>query len=366
LDFHNKCGEFDLSPFAVKSKDVQDLPPFVFPSEDKNSGCGDGVRCGGVAVIMEDLGVDPSLVGVPCHYGNDGSVSYLLTPAKLPPSPSTVRQWLLDVTHVSSTSQNHSSIRGDCIFTIDSNTGKLIPLGIRSNESSQESLTMKGSGDDDDDDMECFRPASPKYDEKHVLANPSYNHLLPLQHVQSQPGAVRQLQTSAPLSSSNPVTPQQTTPVNSQSSSEIVAGEPNVLKPLNNSDQRLCVVQSSGVVNIMGSSSSHLVMPQPPLLPAHNPPQLSDLGTSSLLESEFKEAGTSEEISLEKKSNEPGDKQVTELQQKWRDVSQITAPSPAKGQLTPFSQSGFRDPASVGAGQQVTLMSIEVGWVNSG
>ncbi|CAM6067733.1 unnamed protein product [Sphagnum tenellum] len=199
--------------FDVKSKDVQDLPPFVFPSEDKNSGCGDGVRCGGVAVITEDLGVDPSLVGVPCHYGNDGSVSYLLTPAKLPPSPSTVRQWLLD---------------------------------------------------------------------------------------------------------------------------------------------------SSGVVNIMGSSSSHLVMPPPPFLPAHNPPQLSDLGTSSLLGSEFKEAGTSEEISLEKKSNEPGDKQVTELQQKWRDVSQITAPSPAKGQLTPFSQSGFRDTASVGAGQQVTLMSIEV------
>jgi hypothetical protein len=273
----------------------------------------------------------------------------------------------LDVTHVSSTSQNHSSIRGDCIFTIDSNTGKLIPLGIRSNESSQESLTMKGSGDDDDDDMECFRPASPKYDEKHVLANPSYTRLLPLHpHVQSQPGAVRQMQTSAPLSSSNPVTPQQTTPVNSQSSSEIVAREPNVLKPLNNSDQCLCVVQSSGVVNIMGSSSSHLVMPPPPLLPAHNPPQLSDLGTSSLLESEFKEAGTSKEISLEKKSNEPGDKRVTELQQKWRDVSQITAPSPAKGQLTPFSQSGFRDPASVGAGQQVTLMSIEVGWVNSG
>lgn len=45
---------------------------------------------------------------------------------------------------------------------------------------------------------------------------------------------------------------------------------------------------------------------------------------------------------------------------KWRDVSQITAPSPAKGHLTPLSQSGFRDPASVGAGQQVTLMSIEV------
>lgn len=44
----------------------------------------------------------------------------------------------------------------------------------------------------------------------------------------------------------------------------------------------------------------------------------------------------------------------------WRDISQVTAPSPDKGQLTPLSQSGFRDPASLGAGQQITIISIEV------
>lgn len=53
-------------------------------------------------------------------------------------------------------------------------------------------------------------------------------------------------------------------------------------------------------------------------------------------------------------------KDVPKAALRWRDVSQITAPSPLKGQLTPLSQSGFRDPASVGAGQQITLMSIEV------
>ena len=62
----------------------------------------------------------------------------------------------------------------------------------------------------------------------------------------------------------------------------------------------------------------------------------------------------------EKQPDEAAEHSVQKSPPKWRDVSQITAPSPAKGQLTPLSQSGFRDPASVGAGQQVTLMSIEV------
>lgn len=44
----------------------------------------------------------------------------------------------------------------------------------------------------------------------------------------------------------------------------------------------------------------------------------------------------------------------------WQDISQISAPSPAGAKQTPLSQTGFRDPASVGAGQQMTLMSIEI------
>ncbi|XP_043708383.1 DNA polymerase zeta catalytic subunit isoform X3 [Telopea speciosissima] len=43
----------------------------------------------------------------------------------------------------------------------------------------------------------------------------------------------------------------------------------------------------------------------------------------------------------------------------WQDISQISAPD-KKPKLTPLSQTGFRDPASIGAGQQLTLLSIEV------
>ncbi|KAJ4968098.1 hypothetical protein NE237_014799 [Protea cynaroides] len=43
----------------------------------------------------------------------------------------------------------------------------------------------------------------------------------------------------------------------------------------------------------------------------------------------------------------------------WQDFSQISGPD-KKSKLTPLSQIGFRDPASIGAGQQLTLLSIEV------
>lgn len=42
-----------------------------------------------------------------------------------------------------------------------------------------------------------------------------------------------------------------------------------------------------------------------------------------------------------------------------QDISQISGPE-EKSKPTPLSQIGFRDPASVGGGQQLTLLSIEV------
>lgn len=42
-----------------------------------------------------------------------------------------------------------------------------------------------------------------------------------------------------------------------------------------------------------------------------------------------------------------------------QDVSQISGPDRKSGS-TPLSQLGFRDPASVGAGQQLTILSVEV------
>ncbi|CAN6226497.1 unnamed protein product [Urochloa humidicola] len=44
---------------------------------------------------------------------------------------------------------------------------------------------------------------------------------------------------------------------------------------------------------------------------------------------------------------------------KWHDFSQISAGS-EKDKLTPLSQIGFRDPASIGGGQQLTILSMEV------
>jgi len=42
-----------------------------------------------------------------------------------------------------------------------------------------------------------------------------------------------------------------------------------------------------------------------------------------------------------------------------QDTPQTSAPD-GKSIFTPLSQTGFRDPASVGCGQQLTLLSIEV------
>ena len=45
------------------------------------------------------------------------------------------------------------------------------------------------------------------------------------------------------------------------------------------------------------------------------------------------------------------------------DISQISGPE-EKSKPTPHSQTGFRDPASVGGGQQLTLLSIEVALIS--
>ncbi|KAI3948072.1 hypothetical protein MKX01_014671 [Papaver californicum] len=49
----------------------------------------------------------------------------------------------------------------------------------------------------------------------------------------------------------------------------------------------------------------------------------------------------------------------------WQDVSQISGPD-RRSKLTPLSQTGFWYPASVGAGQQLTLLSVEIHTESSG
>uniref|UniRef100_A0A5B7BVI4 Putative DNA polymerase zeta catalytic subunit isoform X4 n=1 Tax=Davidia involucrata TaxID=16924 RepID=A0A5B7BVI4_DAVIN len=51
--------------------------------------------------------------------------------------------------------------------------------------------------------------------------------------------------------------------------------------------------------------------------------------------------------------------EVKECRDRSQDISQISAPD-GKSKPTPLSQIGFRDPVSVGGGQQLTLFSIEV------
>lgn len=46
-----------------------------------------------------------------------------------------------------------------------------------------------------------------------------------------------------------------------------------------------------------------------------------------------------------------------------QDISQISGPD-GRSKPTPLSQIGFRDPASAGAGEQLTLLSIEVFFSN--
>lgn len=147
----------------MKSREPLDLSPFLFGAENRKS------RFSTSRAEQKAKSTDfkPGM-GVPCHYENDGSVSYLLTPAKPPPSRLAVQQWLSE-NHVAEI-QNYSTARGERVFTIDANTGKLVPIDeAGSNRSTQESLPMRHSGEED---LEYFRPASPKYDEKHVLATP--------------------------------------------------------------------------------------------------------------------------------------------------------------------------------------------------
>lgn len=157
---------FVLSPytsvwsFTVKSRDALDLPQFVFGAENKASRF--SISRGEAKAKPADL--RPGM-GVPCHFENDGSVSYLLTPARPPPSRLAVQQWLAE--NPISGAQMHSSSRGERVFTMDANTGKLVPMDeAGSNSTTQDSLPGE---------EEFFRPASPKYDEKHVLATPMAN-----------------------------------------------------------------------------------------------------------------------------------------------------------------------------------------------
>lgn len=53
--------------------------------------------------------------------------------------------------------------------------------------------------------------------------------------------------------------------------------------------------------------------------------------------------------------------EVDALANYMQDASQISGPD-GRSRATPLSQIGFRDPASIGAGEQLTLLSLEVNY----
>ncbi|CAI9261304.1 unnamed protein product [Lactuca saligna] len=98
------------------------------------------------------------------------------------------------------------------------------------------------------------------------------------------------------------------------------------------------------------------------LTPVFSPPSIDDVNTWLLHQDVVREntnalteeSSTSADMCNEQKTNLDHGKNTSQSQ----DISQISGPEGKN--LTPLSQSGFRDPASIGAGQQLTMFSIEV------
>lgn len=201
------------------------------------------------------------------------------------------------------------------MFTMDANTGKLVPMDeAGSNSTTQDSLPGE---------EEFFRPASPKYDEKHVLATPMAN-----------------------------------------GSQEYVVSSKRINRRISDADAQ----KASGSRSLYSNPPVPEAPPVQKTMPAPAPvdPRIAKVGPLFLVLSVVWRSSSSivdGALSMQGKDFAGTAKNVPKAALRWRDVSQITAPSPLKGQLTPLSQSGFRDPASVGAGQQITLMSIEVWFV---
>lgn len=109
---------------------------------------------------------------------------------------------------------------------MDVNTGKLVPIGdLGSNRDSQDSLTMR---DTSDEGVDLLRPASPKYDEKHVLGISDFTNLACSPAYVLSRKKVPTVPPSVPaLSKAGKPTSKETNLVNLQTSEEVVPGQPH-------------------------------------------------------------------------------------------------------------------------------------------
>ncbi|CAM6089940.1 unnamed protein product [Calypogeia fissa] len=299
--------------FDVKSRDAVHLRAFEFGGSSKRSKFEPGPKSRQYVEQEYWAAEDEmdSVVGIPSHFENDGRSSYLITPAKPPPSPLAVRQWASSSMKSAIGAEKVHGAHvggGGQMFTMDANTGKLVPIvEIASAKNSQESLpgvdsSLEGAG-------AYERPASPKYDESYVLNLTALPTWMPSPR---KPGASLQ---SARLPKEPSAGTEKTTP-------EVHLERPAVPSTVQTSQQQ------------------------------HLPP------TETRSSSEEQRKGATC-VAQDQQNKQSPRTTVPKSRKQWRDVSQMTAISPP-GRPTPLSQSGFRDPASIGGGQQTTLMSIEV------
>ncbi|CAK9168020.1 unnamed protein product [Ilex paraguariensis] len=114
---------------------------------------------------------------------------------------------------------------------------------------------------------------------------------------------------------------------------------------------------SSILVDSQGSLADACDEPSPePGSTAGVKPEVDQLNQLDLLSHRMQPSHNDVTTVLQSECDTLKGKQSTSCSQ---DVSQISGPD-EKSKLTPLSQIGFRDPASVGGGQQLTLLSIEV------
>lgn len=281
----------------MKSNEGEHLPPFVFGVPGRISRSDKEAKQR--SYVENELwglpGKGDLSITVPVHFENDGGISYLLTPARAPPSRASVLQWLQQKQLKESARTNKSA---KDFFTIDANTGSLVSFGDADGVDTQDTQSLtQGSFEDNG----YFRPASPKYDEQHVLA-------LPL--------------TSGHLDPSN-----------------------------EGLDKARLSRTVQGVVNVHLRSSERRQNPV-----AESKPISEE---KKMLEGEMKLKSNHVSFQVADETLETV-KDTSRRTRQWRDVSQITGPSVTTAHVTPLSQCGFRDPASSGGGQQVTLASIEV------
>eukprot|EP00850_Spirogloea_muscicola_P022205 SM000282S10608 [mRNA] locus=s282:114607:126097:- [translate_table: standard] len=298
--------------FKVRSHEAVDLPPAF---RGKSAWHAQHGRPYGGSHHVPEVLPDP-VAGVPLSFNARGEATYLVSPARPPPPRAAVVAWVQKHLPTVSSISPAKQREGGPLFTVDANTGKLVPVDASSGHS--QGGSSQGILSEEEPALPLERPASPKYDEMVTL--------LP---VASPHSSGRTATRRAVAASSSP-----------------------------GSRSGQCRMSTLAIVPT--SRSPAAVVP-----PAAKELARSAEGLKRLLPNLSQEAVQTAARTTPVQAAVSLDMHLTagmrRMQRKWRNVSQITPPSPAKDRpATPSSQTGFSRDGLTAAAQQVTVMSIEV------